>query len=74
VTYRERTSRRRARRVTAWSSVAAAATIVAVIAVDRHTPGVRAERVRAASLPVARQVSIEVARGQQATLLKTSDP
>jgi len=64
---------RAVRRVTAWSSVAAAATIVAALIVDRREPGVRPEP-RLASLPVAQHVSLEVARGQQATLLKTSDP
>lgn len=70
---RARLHRSRVRRVTAWSSVAAAATIVAVVA-DRREPTARPEPTRSASLPVARQVSLEVARGQQATVLKTSDP
>jgi hypothetical protein len=70
---RARTYRSRIRRVTAWSSVAAAATIVAVIVVDRREP-TRPGPARSASLPVARQVSLEVSRGQQATVLKTSDP
>jgi hypothetical protein len=66
--------RTRARRVTAWSSVAAAATIVAAIVVNRREPAARTEPLRSASLPVARQVSLEVGRGQQATVLKTNDP
>jgi hypothetical protein len=71
---RARIHRSRARRVTAWSSVAAAATIVAAVVVDRREPAVRPQPTRSASLPVARQVSLEVARGQHATVLKTSDP
>ena len=71
---RERTRRSRLRRVTAWSSVAAAATIVAVVATDRHEPPPRPQPTRSASLPVARHVSLEVGKGQQATVLKTSDP
>ena len=74
VSRRETASRVRARRVTAWSSVAAAATIVAVVIVNRRQPTIRPESARFASLPVARHVSLEVAPGQQATLLKTSDP
>lgn len=70
---RERARRSRVRRITAWSSVAAAATIVAVV-VDRHQPVTRTEPVRSTSLPVARDVSLEVGRGQQATVLKTADP
>jgi hypothetical protein len=66
-------SRRRARRVTGWSSVAAAATIVAAVVVNRREPSSRPEP-RLASLPVARQVTLEVSRGQQAAVLKTSDP
>jgi hypothetical protein len=71
---RARTHRTRVRRVTAWSSVAAAATIVAAVVVDRRQSTALPEPRRSASLPVARQVSLEVARGQQATVLKTSDP
>lgn len=62
------------RRVTAWSSVAAAATIVAAIAVDRREAAVQPQPPRVGSLPAARQVSLEVSPGQQATVLKTSDP
>ena len=71
---REQAARTRVRRVTAWSSVAAAATIVAAVAVNRDTPTSRGEPARFASLPVERHVSLEVGRGQQATVLKTSDP
>ena len=72
---RSRTHRSRVRRVTAWSSVAAAATIVAAVVADRREPTTaQPEPVRSASLPVARHVSLEVGRGQQATVLKTSDP
>jgi len=71
---RARTHRSRVRRVTAWSSAAAAATIVAAVVVDRREQTTRPEPTRSASLPVARQVSLEVARGQQATVLRTSDP
>lgn len=71
---RARAHRSRVRRVTAWSSVAAAATIIAAVVVDRRGPIARPEPTRSASLPVARQVSLEVGRGQQATVLKTSDP
>ena len=71
---RSRTHRSRVRRVTAWSSVAAAATIVAALVVDRRDVPHRPEPVRSTSLPVARHVSLEVGRGQQATVLKTADP
>ena len=64
--------RTRARRITAWSSVAAAATIVGAVVTNRREPAPAPARV--ASLPVVRQVSLEVGRGQQATVLKTSDP
>jgi hypothetical protein len=70
---RDGAHRARVRRVTAWSSVAAAATIVAAVAVNRREPSAQSTP-RASSLPVARQVSLEVARGQQAAVLKTSDP
>ena len=71
---RDRISRTRVRRVTGWSSVAAAATIVGALVASRSEPSARSERARVASLPVARHVSLDVARGQQATVLKTSDP
>jgi hypothetical protein len=71
---RARELRMRIRRVTAWSSAAVAATIVAAIVVNRREPTARTEPLRPTSLPVVRQVSLEVGRGQQATVLKTSDP
>jgi hypothetical protein len=67
-------ARTRVRRVAAWSSAAAAATIVAVIVANRRESAARPQRVRLGSLPVVRNVSLEVVRGQQATVLKTSDP
>ena len=71
---RAQAQRTRARRITTWSSVAAAATIVAAVVTNRREPDRPPAPVRVASLPVARQVSLEVGRGQQATVLKTSDP
>jgi hypothetical protein len=51
----------------------AAALLLAVVMNQR---GERPDRPRppVGSLPVARQVSLEVARGQRATMLKTADP
>lgn len=71
---RARGHRSRARRITAWSSAAAAATIVGALVVNRSDAPNRSEHGRVASLPAARHVSLDVARGQQATVLKTSDP
>jgi hypothetical protein len=71
---RSRVARTRVRRVMAWSSAAAAATIVAVLVVNRRDPAAQPQAARVGSLPAARQVSLEVGRGQQATVLKTSDP
>jgi len=71
---RARAHRSRARRITAWSSAAAAATIVGALVLDRSESPTPAQQRRVASLPAARHVSLDVARGQQATVLKTSDP
>ena len=51
--------------------VAAAAVFAAVLLTKSSR---RVERPSLAPLPVARTVSLEVARGQQATVLKTADP
>ena len=71
---RAHATRSRVRRVTTWSSVAAAAAIVGVVALNRRDPATGPAPARVASLPVVRQVSLEVGPGQQATVLKTSDP
>jgi hypothetical protein len=54
---------------------AAAAAILAVVLVTRSSRrGAAMPRAAVSSLPAARTVSLEVARGQQATVLKTADP
>jgi len=64
----------RSRRTTGIVFFAAAAAVVLLISIrgraDVQTTGAQ----RIASLPVARHVSLEVARGQRATVLKTNDP
>lgn len=68
-----RTQKRRRRGVLTMAVVPIAAAAVAAIAI-----GLRRETVptvaRTATGPVARRVSVTVARGQTATVLKTADP
>lgn len=52
----------------------AAAVVFGVMLSGRVSRPAESSRVSLAPLPVARNVSLEVARGQQATVLKTADP
>lgn len=66
---------RRVSQIVAISSAAAAAAIVLAISIDgRGSRDDSSSPARPAPLPVAREVSLEVERGQRATVLKTSDP
>jgi len=51
----------------------AAAVVVAVV-INARSPGGASSPRTVSSLPVVRQVSLEVARGQHATVLRTADP
>jgi hypothetical protein len=52
----------------------AAAAAFAVVSTGRFSRRAEPPRVSRSPLPVARTVSLEVGRGQQATVLKTADP
>ena len=52
----------------------AAVAVFAVLKTGRSARRVEPPRVSLSPLPVARTVSLEVGRGQQATVLKTADP
>lgn len=68
-----RTHARRRRRVLAIGAVPIAAVLVGAIAISFRGEEAPPPR-HAPSLPVTRHVSITVARGQTATVLKTADP
>jgi hypothetical protein len=52
----------------------AAAAAFAIVKAGRFSRRAEPPRVSRSPLPVARTVSLEVGRGQQATVLKTADP
>jgi hypothetical protein len=52
----------------------AAVAVFAVVKAGRSARRAEPPRVSLSPLPVARTVSLEVGRGQQATMLKTADP
>jgi hypothetical protein len=56
------------------SAIPIAAAVVLAVALQVRSSSNSQPRVRMASLPVARHVSLEVSRGQRATVLKTADP
>ena len=70
-----RTRRRASRRVIGLVFVpVAAAAVFAVMSAGGFSRRAEPPRVSLSPLPVARTVSLEVGRGQQATVLKTADP
>jgi hypothetical protein len=70
-----RTRRRMSRRVIGLVLMPIAAVAVfAIVKAGRSARRAGPPRVALSPLPVARTVSLEVGRGQQATVLKTADP
>src|SRR5215208_4908081 len=51
-----------------------AAAVVVAVAINARSPGKASSPRSVSSLPVVRQVSVEVARGPQATVFRTADP
>ena len=51
-----------------------AAAVVVAVAINARSPGQVSSPRAVSSLPVVRQVSVEVARGQHATVFRTADP
>jgi hypothetical protein len=62
------------RRASGLALVPVAAAAVFVVMISNRVPRRAEPRVSRTPLPVARTVSLEVGRGQQATMLKTADP
>ena len=63
----------RARRIAMVASLPVAAAAMVAIALSAHRAGRAAAHRVAGAPPVAREVSVDVARGQQAAVLKTAD-
>lgn len=67
-------ARRSARRIAAVAALPIAAAILVIVAVEPHSQTRRQPAVVLQSLPPASVVSVDVAPGQRAAVLKTADP